>query len=142
MFSEDSCDEQHSRNTVLTIQPTKARSSCAGPEPFGRKGQSRHLQSCRYLHNWKDLWEDDAGLRQVLVEDALVELVRGVLDQRGLRRNEPSARFSPHCSTYRLCCSWTLRWEGFSIAESSTMEINLCPLWPWNQVILCTYGKQ
>lgn len=37
-----------------------------------------------YLHNWENLWEDDASFSQVLVQNSLVKVVSGVFDLGGL----------------------------------------------------------
>lgn len=52
--------------------------------------------NCRHLHNWENLWEDDAGFSQVLVQNSLVEVISGVFDLGGLE-NQSNAVLTGKC---------------------------------------------
>lgn len=51
-----------------------------------------HTLPC-YLHDWENLWEDDAGFSQVLIKNPLVELVGGVFDLCGLKTKSCNYHF-------------------------------------------------
>lgn len=91
-----------SRDRLQPVTSTQARALqmlVLDQRPLNKsQAQSYCKQNSRYSHNRKDLWEDDAGFCQILVEDALVELVRGVLHQRGLPGKEPSVHLAAHTS--------------------------------------------
>lgn len=85
---------------VTSTQPSALYMLVLDQRPLKKSQvQSYCNQNFRYSHNRKDLWEDNAGFCQVLVEDALVELVRGVFHQRGL----PGKELLVHPCAYSLC---------------------------------------
>lgn len=76
----------HMDSTVLILESSRLwlrREKDKGRD--GTPGQVGGVGGGRgYLHDGEHLGEDDAGLGQVLVEDALVKVVGGVFDLRGL----------------------------------------------------------
>lgn len=50
-----------------------------------------------YLHDWENLWEDDAGFSQVLVQNPLVKIIGGVFDLGGLEKRKKKTKKEHEC---------------------------------------------
>lgn len=89
----------HMDSTVLILESSRLWLRRDGDGGQGRRARPRRRSRRSYSHHGEHLGEDHAGLGQVLVEDALVKVVGGVFDLRGLeerQRREPKA--SPSAS--------------------------------------------
>lgn len=53
-----------------------------------------------YLHNWENLWEDNACFSQVLVQNPLVKVISSVFDLGGLE-NQSNSLFTNRVSEER-----------------------------------------